>query len=877
MLKKVKSKLNNDGNTFLVVLVSITCMSILIAAILAAVGYYYRACYTDLKSKNNFYELEKAMDEIYAGVGTDSIDSLMQAYSATVEIMVYYDVNSGKYVTLNEQAANDMLKQKFLQLIASNSEYKAPPQLYARLNSFIVDKPVDTDGDGVISEAEKQNKVELVDTSALPATEPKLYMEVVTTGTGPSIRYEKIVIHNVTLKRVTDKGYVQSITTDIEINNPEFDVSFSNINGETNAMYDFAMIADGGVEVNNATATNNQVVSITGNVYAAADYYNKNYNTSASATVGGLTTNRVLSTGKQINPARGEEDTSRYSGFYTNASNVTVTAEKFIVPGTIAVMNNGDLSVMGNIASGTNYADVWADNIVMAPTSVQNTSIKAKDGQLSIYGDIHVTDDFEINSDDAVVDFTGNYYGYNYSQTESSRQVLTGYATGKDHFYSSAIIVNGNNADVDFTGLDNLYVAGRAYIETTRTRQSTTTTGTDGKETITTRYETQYEKDANGNNVLVNKDVQTGESIAVRSNQLAYMPTIDANGNPVFTKKFDALNASILQKLKDENWIDPKHPVVKNTISGKDYYFLNFTSAAASAEFFDWYTSDNGLKKMAGYDQATDIVDVRAYADFEVGGISLGTAGSHVTNVTTSGAYTTGALNVAAGKTLSVTTPGNIANMVDGNAVITNFNKIASDNNINYKEMRYTLQLLDTSRYSGEQLTKMEQLKSDIDGANAEDLTPVNYYLDLTKLTKSLSAEKVGKYYVWTGADTDGDASGDVTVTAPTGTDGKVQGMIIARGDVTFDSSVKKFEGLIIAGGKIKVDHAMDFVANEEVVKTILRTVDGEKDNPTQDRSWLCSIFKDYVSTSGTGGDTSVSNIGIGDIIQYENWKKNVE
>ena len=57
MLKKVKSKLNNDGNTFLVVLVSITCMSILIAAILAAVGYYYRACYTDLKSKKKGTEL----------------------------------------------------------------------------------------------------------------------------------------------------------------------------------------------------------------------------------------------------------------------------------------------------------------------------------------------------------------------------------------------------------------------------------------------------------------------------------------------------------------------------------------------------------------------------------------------------------------------------------------------------------------------------------------------------------------------------------------------------------------------------------------------------------------------------------------------------
>lgn len=71
----------------------------------------------------------------------------------------------------------------------------------------------------------------------------------------------------------------------------------------------------------------------------------------------------------------------------------------------------------------------------------------------------------------------------------------------------------------------------------------------------------------------------------------------------------------------------------------------------------------------------------------------------------------------------------------------------------------------------------------------------------------------------------------------------------------------------------------MDFVANPEVVKTILRTADATKGNAVGDYSGICEIFKDYEADAG-GSDpdsTDVGNIELGDILQYNNWKKNVQ
>ena len=846
MQKLGRKKSNNKGNTFIVIMVTLACMGILVGVILATIGYYYRMKFTDLENRNNFYYVEAAMEEIYTGVGNDSVDALRAAYSDTVAVMVYYE--DGRYVKIDTEAANRIMKQKFLQRMAVDPIYSSQMQLYEHLKSFI-----------------SAPDIELVDPATVPVTEPRLYLEVVatTTGTGPNMvtTYDKLVIHNVTVKRTTSEGYVQSITTDIEITEPEFSVSFDGVDSATNALYDFSMIADMGIEINHATK-NNEVVSITGNVYAASDYYNKQYNTTAGTRVSnyynGTNTDKLAA-------CNGLNDTSRYSGLYVDSSKVSIMAEKVIIPGSISVLNNGNASIMGNIASSSGLAEVWADNIILTSSSVRTVGANMDEASLSLYANAYIADDLEINNDNAEIELSGNYYGYNFSQTDDIDRVLSEYAEAayingelkKGHYNSSAIIVNGNNANLDFSALDNLYVAGRAYIETSRTR--TTTVSDDGKTATTSYIEVEG-----------NSDVQTGESISVKSNQVAYMPSgVDKNGNPIFTSEA-AFNSKIIDVIVNERgWVDKDNMTVSYEISGKTYTFLNFTSATASAEFFAWYAND--LPNMVGYDQITDIANVREYSDFNVNDINFG-SGTDVATVTTSGAYTSGALNVARNKALTVT--GYNADYFGGGNAITNFNNKAKTYNTNYMEMKYTLQTIDLANYSDDILTEMTNLKSDIATMDGADVTPINYFLDFTKVNGSaLNGTKIGNYYVWISDE-------DVTITAPTGSNGKLMGLVIAKGDVNFnDDTVKRFEGLVITGSKIKVDHQMDFVANAEIVKTILRTAEGTKGNTVGDYSSICEIFKDYNPEEGGSSEsgTSIGYIEVGDVIQYENWKKNVE
>lgn len=851
MSKIHRKKLNNQGNTFVVVMVGLACMGILVAVILASAGYFYRMRYVDLENKNNFYYVEKAMDEIYSGVGNDSTAALMSAYNDTVEVMVYYDPIAGNYVTIDEKAANRIMKQKFLQKLATDPVYVSQAELYNRLSNFI-----STEG------------VNLVDPATQPATEPRLFMEIVTstTGVAPNVTttYEKLIIHNVTVTRTTTEGYVQSITSDIVISEPEFDVAFSSVDNVANAIYDFSLIADMGIEFNEATKTSNGPVSVTGNIYAAADYYNKEYNESAGTRVssyyGGTDTTRLQA-------ANGINDRSRYSGLYNNGSRVSITAEKVIVPGSISVINDGTTSITGNITISSGLADVWADNIVMAPASVRTVGMTSDDGTLMINANTYIADDLEINNDNAILDLSGSYYGYNFSQTTDNQRVLSQYASsGKAHVNSSAIIVNGNNATVDFSGLSNLYVAGRAYIESSRTRA--VTISEDGK-TVTTNYI----------EVEGNTDVQTGESISIKSNQIAYMPLgVDTAGQPVFSNVYTAFNNTIIQEITSRGWVNPTNMTVVQTISDKDYYFLNFTSAAAATEFFNWYA--NEMPNLPGYAYATDIANVREYGDFNLTSLDINTSGFTPTTVTTSGAYSSGALNVANRKFLTVTSP-TMDPLVGGESpTVTNFNARATEYNNNYMEMKYALQIINTTGYSDELLTAMQNLKNTIASANAEDVTPINYFLDFSKINGSgINGTKIGNYYVWI-------SDGDVTVEAPAGTNGRVMGLIIAKGDIIFaddptnpNDQITRFEGLVVSGSKIIVDHQIDFIANAEVVKTIQRTADATRGNAVGDYSGICEIFKDYEPSEGGSSDdtTAVGNIEVGDVLHYENWKKNVE
>lgn len=846
MLRKRKQKMDNSGNTFIFMLVTIACMGILVAVILASVGYYYRECRTNLDNKNNFYELEKALDDIYTGIGNDSITHLMTAYSDTVEVMVQYEVKPDGTVVgwtvpttqADTDKMNALLKQKFMDEIANDDRYRSQQQLYTHLSSFIADTT-----DAV-----------LVDNTAY-LNRPALYTEFVTTtdADGNTI-YDKVVIHNIMVSRTTSDGYQQTITTDLEITEPGFGVAFSSADRLDSALYDFAMIADRGAEfeldANVADTTANSVM-ITGDIYAASDFYNKDYPVAVSNY-----------SAVELGALDGVADRSRYSGLYADGTNLSISADKVIVPGSISVINDGSISIYGitssNLTVGsqtirTRLANVWADNIVVAPSSTRTVGLHTDEGSLTMYANAYIADDLQVDGDKADVTLVGRYYGYNYSQ-DTSDQNLSDYALqGKDHFNSSAIVVNGNAANLDFSMLNTLHVAGRAYIETSR--EKNVSLDFENNSATTTYTNTAF------------TDVQTGESISVKSNQLAYMPlaTRETNGvvEPVFTE-YSAFNSVIVDEIQDRGWVDPNDMVVTCQLSGNTFYFLKLKNATASAEFFNWYA--NTLPTLPGYEQATDLANVTSFADFQLTQLNI----SDATSVATSGAYTTkGALNL--GTNASMTIKGESRLMGSNGTPLPTLNQVASDYNSDYKEMKYELQAFHSEDYATDSTVFAEKQAAEatVAAMDSGTITPINRFLDLSKIERNIRGETIGTYHIWIVED------GDVTVDASAAdANGKVQGLIVTKGDVHFADDVQSFEGLIITGSKIFVDHKMTFTANAEIIKTILRTAES-----SDEYSFICDIFKDFTAADADNSSEGVpvGQIEVGDVLQYTNWKKNAE
>ena len=591
-LRKFIKKLNNRGSSLVMVIVSLAFIGIVVGALLTAAGYAYRLRLQDLNSRDNFYYVEQAMNEIYTGVGSKTIKNLQDAYVYTIENMSYYDLETNTYKNKNPEEISDLFKDKYMANVANNEFFKASESdIGDRLEEMISNESVHID-----------------------KTKLKKLIEYDSTN-----KVTRLTIQNVTLyrtreyERSTASGkYTQSITTDIVIDRPPFDVQFDKTEDSTENIFKYAIVADMGIEVKQPTTP----LSITGNVYAAADYYNKVYN--YSETVKGQTpdynikykngddedvdikythnavSSRVydansvtVGTGyKYLNettdapeyyfdggvtgasqalPNPDDKFRSMYSGIYIDNSDVNFLSDYIIVPGTVAVMNHGKFAAFGLKGTATSDAQIWADNVVLGGSSIKTTTdkgVKYSGSTADIKGNMYIKDDTEINSAGSTLNLVGSYYGFSDSTTRDDKKVLDmlkpyfeveeviGGETktvNRGHHNSSAIIINGQDATLDFSAAKNIFLAGRAYIERSKYRNdgiesyNTEVAGVQIKNTVTdidldanpkemknaetVTYEFRYETDdSTEDNKKIIRDYKTGESVSVKSNQLAYIP-----------------------------------------------------------------------------------------------------------------------------------------------------------------------------------------------------------------------------------------------------------------------------------------------------------------------------------------------------------------
>lgn len=938
MIERLKRKLrhNDDhGSSFVLVIVATTFMCILASAILMGAMMTYKLKFYKLNSLNNFYEVETALDEMYAGVGAATNEHLYSAYTTTAELVVVYDTKAQAYTTLDNKSANELFKKLFMTGFVADTNYKSLKNVTDTLQSFIsneydaVDNP-----DGVRLDT---SNMKLIYTDVNNKTTTQYYKNNGGIKTEKQSGYENDKVQSVTFKNVCVKRsvnlqgstagtYEQSITTDIVLTEPEYNVSFDTSSVSNETLYEYAILADMGVEVGEDNDNRTTDAQVKGNIYAASDYYNKDYNDVAETKV----TNKYES---KPTTMWGTKESSAYSGIFVNGKNSTLTLNSDVVvcSGSLAAYNGAEINLSGRTQT---LSELWADNIV----------IGGKDGgSLKASADAYIFDDTELNAEKASLKFTqGSYFGYSYNAQDTRslnylRQkgyLATGYKL-RSHFSDSAIIVNGKNSTLDLQDLNSLYIAGKSYIEFSKIAASSVP---EDDENITVDENADYA-------FTTLKDYSTGQSLDVKTNQLMFLTQWSVVNNTEkvdpdtgittvtlqFPKTFEA-DANILDLyddfLKDLATEGEKGvTAIKQTVSGHDYYYLYIedgkdSSNVSNAEKF----AEKYYKLLQDYGDeiSSKLYNVQKYEQFQVklvlpaeGKINASGAVTDQNNDDSLflRASTTTTMDVATA--LDNVSTGKVFTNILGNKGTDNnkkaFNDLKADalklagsgtasdeeqtstflsymyinmkdhlsvlNNVDDKTKR-TQNAWEIANYTSSSVGYLSSYDKDRDTYSYDySITPLNHYVDLAYVfSKNLSIEKT------IGNATDNEAktivinSGDVKL-QPNNGDGSFQGIIIAGGNVRFDENVKSFRGMIITGSKLIIDHNMSISADAAFVANLLEQCSESTDEKLN--TLTTKVLKNYTSSKSEGNTevtgASISDISYEDILVFQNWKKNVE
>ena len=938
MIERLKRKLrhNDDhGSSFVLVIVATTFMCILASAILMGAMMTYKLKFYKLNSLNNFYEVETALDEMYAGVGAATNEHLYSAYTTTAELVVVYDTKAQAYTTLDNKSANELFKKLFMTGFVADTNYKSLKNVTDTLQSFIsneydaVDNP-----DGVRLDT---SNMKLIYTDVNNKTTTQYYKDNGGIKTEKQSGYENDKVQSVTFKNVCVKRsvdlqgstagtYEQSITTDIVLTEPEYNVSFDTSSVSNNTLYEYAILADMGVEVGEDNDNRTTDAQVKGNIYAASDYYNKDYNDVAETKV----TNKYES---KPTTMWGTKESSAYSGIFVNGKNSTLTLNSDVVvcSGSLAAYNGAEINLSGRTQT---LSELWADNIV----------IGGKDGgSLKASADAYIFDDTELNAEKASLKFTqGSYFGYSYNAQDTRslnylRQkgyLATGYKL-RSHFSDSAIIVNGKNSTLDLQDLNSLYIAGKSYIEFSKIAASSVP---EDDENITVDENADYA-------FTTLKDYSTGQSLDVKTNQLMFLTQWSVVNNTEkvdpdtgittvtlqFPKTFEA-DANILDLyddfLKDLATEGEKGvTAIKQTVSGHDYYYLYIedgkdSSNVSNAEKF----AEKYYKLLQDYGDeiSSKLYNVQKYEQFQVklvlpaeGKINASGAVTDQNNddslflrasTTTTMDVATALDNVSTGKVFTniLGNKGTDNNKKAFNDLKADALKLAGSGTasdeeqtstflsymyINMKDHLSVLKNVDDktkrtqnaweiANYTSSSIGYLSSYDKDRDTYSYDySITPLNHYVDLAYVfSKNLSIEKT------IGNATDNEAktivinSGDVKL-QPNNGDGSFQGIIIAGGNVRFDENVKSFRGMIITGSKLIIDHNMSISADAAFVANLLEQCSESTDEKLN--TLTTKVLKNYTSSKSEGNTevtgASISDISYEDILVFQNWKKNVE
>ena len=452
-------KSDNRGSAIVIVIIAMAMIGILASTIVWASYLNYRIKISDLKVKNSFYSAETVVEQILAGVKKDVVSASVN--EAYQEVVSNWDAlaTDANRESYFITAYTKAVEEK---LGVAGGQYKKDV-LKGFVDAAFWEEP--TGGAATTATGYIVNKPW---DDAVPTfksfTENRLTDP--TSGT--------MTIKNICVEFYDSDGLLSVINTDIAIDVPKLQFTQA---GTIDRLYPYVLVGDDGV-VTEDTAS----VKIDGSIYGGA--YEEDGTDAAKLADG--------KDGIQIG----------------KNSHVTVENANYIISG-------GDI-VVGNAANFVNLINQDAELVVRDlisdgvgfRTNVYAQGLAVNGSHLDIAGKVFASNDLILSGMGSNVSLAGQYFGYG-SQMGNTMKGDAKNPDGTDKVddegnpvqenvnpaqASSAIVINGKDSTVDLTKLTTLQLAGRAYVSLT-----------------------DNEEESGLPHVLM------GESISVKSNQIAYL------------------------------------------------------------------------------------------------------------------------------------------------------------------------------------------------------------------------------------------------------------------------------------------------------------------------------------------------------------------
>ena len=418
---------NDKGSTLITVIVAIAFVTILTSIILGTTVVNVRMKGIDKRTKDDFYYAEKALNDIYTGIGQELAIKAGDEYERAFEKVGVVDESEGTDYTIAENAEKEFrkafMKEAHDLLPASADDLKTKLQKY--ITSTARGEQVDK-----VGSIEYQKK-----DGSHADTVSDAY---------------RVVLKGIEVSATDSTGYRSVISTDIVFNVPTVDFLGANAD-----VTDYGLIANEGIYIKGGA---DQTTRINGNVYA------------------GVHKNELSADGLFI------EDTDKYSrpelfgGINIDSTNAEFEGNYIVSKGDINLAGNKPtLKVYTPSAVGgseTNLSNLWFTSLrTITGTSFPATSTNGStDPVIDINANIFALNDLNLNADNSSVRIKGNYYGYN--DKGSGLNPYLGTVTNRYDAESSAIIINGSHAYLDMRDIDNFVLMGKAYIDFTSDDQT---------------------------------------------------------------------------------------------------------------------------------------------------------------------------------------------------------------------------------------------------------------------------------------------------------------------------------------------------------------------------------------------------------------------